>query len=139
MGELKARNCKVSIDGTKVNGIGTFTHGGVMYDKVDKTQFGDTRHQFSETLFDGEPFSFDGWFDKTDTAGQTALKTSNRNATHEANLRFYVDTISYHEPDATGVSPASYAVIESYQINAEKAGLVNITFSGKCCGAWALV
>ena len=139
MSEKKAKDCKVAIGTNRINGMGTFSYGGVTYDEVEKTQLGDSKHEWTETLFDGTDFSFDGWLDPDDTDGQEALRTANESATHMANLRFYIDSTSYYEPDQTGVSGASYARINSFQINGEKAGLINITFSGKCYGRWALV
>lgn len=138
MAEKKVKDCQVALNGNKINGIGTFSYGGVTYDEVDKTQLGDQRHAWTETLYDGTDFSFDGWFDPDDTNGQVVLRTANKNATHLTDLRFYVDANSYYVPES-GLSPASYAKINSWTNNGERAGLINIVFGGKMYGAWDLV
>jgi len=138
MAEKKVKDCQVAIGTNKINGIGTFSYGGVVFDDVEKTQLGDQRHLYTEALYDGSDFSFDGWFDPDDTNGQVALRTANKNAEHMTDLRFHADANSYYVPES-GLSPASYAKINSWQNNGERAGLVNIVFSGKIYGAWDFV
>lgn len=135
---LVAKNCKVAVGATQVNGIGSFTIGGPTTEEVDSTQFGDDWRDFETTLKDGGDFSFDGWFDKDDTNGQVALRSAQETDLGLTDLRFYINASSYYAPNRTG-DPVSICKIKSFSVNAEMAGLVNITFGGKVYGKFTLV
>lgn len=133
MGAHKGKNCKVANLLTKFEGMGTWSINGVTADQLEDTQFGDEWKTFLYGMKDGGQVSFAGYYDKTDTTGQTAMRTANELDTELTDLRFYVDDTSYWRPNSTG-TPTSHIIITSWDISADKSGLVQCSFTGKVSG-----
>ena len=133
MAAHKGKNCKVTNLATKFEGIGTWSINGITADQLEDTQFGDDWKTYLYGLKDGGQVSFSGYYDSADSAGQAAMRTANENDTELTDLRFYVDDTSYWRPNSTG-TPSSHIIITSWDISADKAGLVQCSFTGKVSG-----
>jgi len=134
---LVGKDCKVTLGGNKILGMGTWTMGGVSTDLLEATEFGDNWKRFKLGLKDGGEVSFSGFYDKADTTGQDALRTANEEGTAITNVRFYVDNTSYWTPTTT--NPLSSCLCTSWSIGAEKAGLLTADFSLKVDGKLELI
>lgn len=133
MGALKGKDCKVTDGTNKILGMGTWSISGITSEQFEDTEFEDDWKSYQYGLKDGGEVSFSGYYDSADTAGQDVLRTANENDTELTDLRFYVDSTSYWRPNSTG-DPASFILISSWEINADKSGLVVVTFTGKVSG-----
>jgi hypothetical protein len=107
-------------------------------DLLETTSFGDTAKQFITGLLDYGGVTFGGLYDPGDTTGQQILVSANINNSKIANIRLYVDSVSYWTPNVTVVSAAGM-LMQSISIGQDKSGLGTIEFSGKCTGPWVLV
>jgi len=134
---LEGKNCKVSLGSSKILGMGNWTMSGVTTDQIEDSEFEDEWKQFKLGLKDGGTATFNGQYDKTDSTGQDALRTANENDTELTDLRFYVDATSYWVPTTT--NPASYVKIISWDISADKNGLVQCSFTAKVSGKLELL
>lgn len=137
MGAHKGKDCKVTIGSTKIVGLGTWSINGITADQLEDTEFGDDWKTFLYGMKDGGQVSFAGYYDKTDTTGQDVIRTANENGTELTDLRFYVDDTSYWCPNST--APASHIIITAWDISADKANLVQCSFTGKVSGKMELV
>ena len=95
MGAQVGRECKVSLGDTKTLGLGTWNISGIDIDTFDDSEFGDTYKTYKVALREGGTLSFDGYYDPTDSTGQTQMKTYWQNGTNLTSLRFYTDSTSY--------------------------------------------
>ena len=134
---LVGKDCKVTLGANKVLGMGTWTMGGVSTDLLEATELGDNWKRFELGLKDGGEVSFSGFYDKTDTTGQDALRTANELGTSITDVRFYVSASSYWTPTTT--NPLSSCLCTSWSIGAEKAGLVTAEFGLKVDGKLELI
>lgn len=133
----KGKDCKVTIGATKIVGMGAWSINGITADQLEDTAFGDDWKTFVYGMKDGGQVSFNGYYDKTDSTGQDILRTANENETELTDLRFYVDDTSYWRPNST--APASHIIITAWDISADKANLVQCSFTGKVSGKMELV
>lgn len=137
MATLSGRNAKVTMGTNTVVGMGKWTIEGVAVDQIDVSAFGTVYKAFEAGMVDGGTISFDGYYDKTDTTGQTLLIAANTAGTHLTSIRFYVDLTSYYIPEYT--TQGAYVLITGYTLTHDKADVARISFSGKVSGYMALV
>ena len=128
---------KVTLGSNTISLMGTWSMSGIQTDLGETTAFGDEWKQFRPMLKDGGTISFNGLFDGTDTAGQTALRNYNAANTSVSDIRFYVDDNSYYIPSTT--NPLSYVWITEWNVDSDKAQLVTASFSCKVSGKMVLV
>lgn len=133
MAAKKGKDCQVTDGANKILGMGTWTIGGITSDQLDDTEFGDDWKTYLLGLKDGGEVSFSGYYDPADTTGQDVLRTANANETEMTDIRFYVDNTSYWRPNSTG-TPLSHILVTSWDINVDKSGLVQCSFTGKVSG-----
>lgn len=124
---LVGKDCKVALGSNKVLGMGTWTMNGVSTDLLESTEFGDNWKRYKLGLKDGGEVSFSGFYDKTDSTGQNALRTANENGTSITDIRFYVDNTSYWAPTTT--NPLSSALVTGWSIGSEKGALITSEFT----------
>ena len=134
---LEGKNCKVSLGANKILGMGNWSLSGIVSDQIEDSEFEDEWKQFKLGMKDGGTVSFNGQYDKTDSTGQDVLRTANLNDTEITTIRFYVDATSYWTPKTT--NPASHVKVISWEVNADKNGLVQCSFSVKVSGALELL
>lgn len=133
------RNCKVNfgpLTAGLIGGMGNWNMEGITVDQIDTSAFGTVYKTFEAGMQDGGQITFEGTFDATD-ANQNMLRTANTNGTHLTSLFFYVDNTSFYAPTTT--NPASYIIITSYNVTADKADVIRTTFTGKVSGALHLI
>lgn len=137
MATLAGRNAAVKIGTNTVVGMGKWTIEGVSVDQIDVSAFGTVWKTFEAGMVDGGTVSFDGYYDKTDTTGQTLLIAANVAGTHLTSIRFYVDATSYYIPEYT--TQGAYVLITGYTITHDKADVARISFQGKVSGYLSLI
>ena len=144
------KDCKVALGTASVVGMGTWNLSGITSDSLEDTEFGDQWKTFKFGMKDGGQVTFNGLFDPADTTGQEVLKAANLDNTNITNLRLYVDNTSYYEPcqttgywspsDTTGnPTVLSHVNITSYDVSADKSGLMQTSFTAKVSGCMVLV
>lgn len=144
------KNCKVALGANSVLGMGTWSMGGITTDQLESTEFGDNWKTWEFGLKDAGEITFNGLFDPADTTGQDTLRDANVNNTNITTLRFYVDDSSYFEPcqtsgwltptDSTGNDTVlSHVNVTSYNVSADKSGLLQASFTCKVSGCMVLV
>ena len=136
MATYSGRNATVRIGSTAVVGIGSWNMEGVTIDQIDTTAFGSVWKTFEAGMSDGGQITFDGYFDPTDTAGQTYLMTANNDGTQitggTTSIRFYYSAGSYYTPCTS--NPVSYVLITNYSIKADKSDICRVSFTAKVSG-----
>lgn len=132
MAGTSTKDCKITLGATQIQGIFSYTMSGVTTDMYEDTEFGDEWKSYVPGLKDGGTISFNGNFVKTDTTGQTQLKTYNKEGTNVTSIRIYVDSVSYYMPATT--NPSSYVNITEWNVGAERGGLVSASFTAKISG-----
>ncbi len=150
MGKRIGNKCKVTLGANQVVAIGSWSLNGIQADQVEVTALGDDWKSFMFGLKDGGDVTFDGFYDPDDSTGQEVLRLANLNNNNVTQLRLYIDNTSYFTPcQTTGYfSPAnstgaptrlSYLNITSYDVKADKAGVMQSSFKAKVSGCMVLV
>jgi len=144
---LVGKNCKVTLGANSIVGMGNWSIGGGAVAELDDTEFGDEYADMVVGLITGGAVSFSGLYKADDATGQTILRAAFFLRSAIADLRFYVNNTSYYTPNtsaaAGGGLPASTPVSKIYitsepQISADRAGLMQVSFTGKLVGAMRL-
>ena len=145
------RDCKVTLGSHKIVGLGTWSMDGISADTIESTEFGEYWKKFEFGLNDGGNITFSGNYDPADSTGQIALQSANLNKSDITNMRLYVDQTSYYEPcQTTGYfgpgalstgyeTMKSWVNVTSYNVKADKSGLVTSDFTCKVSGVMVLV
>ena len=130
------RTGKVTLGSTKILGLGAWNISGLDADQLEDTEFGDNVKTYIIALRDGGTVSFDGYYDPADTSdGQEDIRKAFDNGTLVTSLRFYEDATSYWYISNGGLVTAGGGIyITSYEIGADKGGLISCSFSGKVSG-----
>lgn len=131
------RETQVTLNGGTISLLGSWTLNGQEVELLEQTSFGDEYKQFLPGIKDGGTISFNGLYDGTDTAGQTALRNYNANNTSVTDIKLYVDDTSYFLPSTT--NPLSYCWVTGFEVGSEVGGLVTATFNMKVSGKMVLV
>jgi hypothetical protein len=142
---LAGKNCKVTIGGNNVLGMGTWSIGGGAVAELDDTEFGDEHADMFLGLFTGGTVSFSGLHKIDDVSGQDMLRSAFFLRSAITWLQFYVNSVSYYIPNTSTAtaaggglplgSPYSCIYITSEpQISADRSGLTQISFTGKLVG-----
>jgi hypothetical protein len=150
MARKVGKDCKVALGSSTVVGMGTWSLDGIVADQFESTAFGDNWKTYEYGAKDGGTISFDGFFDPTDTTGQIALQLANLSNGTVTNIKLYVDNTSYYEPcQTTGYFSPSYTTgygtqlsnvrITSFNVKADKSGLLTTNFSAKVSGVMVLI
>lgn len=131
----------VTLGVTKVVGLGTWRFSGITTDMIEVSALCGEWKQFLCGLKDGGAVSFDGYYDPADVNHQHKLIDYNLRCVCITSMRFYLSCNtagSYWKPNLTGVAGSgmtgSCIRIESFEIGADKGGLVSISFTGKLEG-----
>jgi hypothetical protein len=145
------RDCKVTLGSHKIVGLGTWSMDGISADTIESTEFGEYWKKFEFGLNDGGNVTFSGFYDPADSTGQIALQAANLNKSDITNIRLYVDQTSYYEPCQTtryfgpGAMSTGYETMKSwvnvtsYNVKADKGGLMSSDFTCKVSGVMVLV
>lgn len=149
MAKKAGYKCKVTLGSYKVLAIGSWKLDGVTADQMETSEFGDNWKTFMFGMKDGGTLSFSGFMDPADITGQIFLQRANLNNTDVTNLRLYVDNTSYYAPcTTTGYYSPDYTTgndtmpswinIVSYNLGAEKNGMLTVDFTAKISGCMVL-
>jgi len=137
MGAQVGRACKIEYLGNSIAGMGTWTISGVDIDTLEDTEFADTYKTYLVGLRESGTIAFNGFYDPTDATGQTLLRTAWGVGTAITNIKLYVNALSYWIPATTG--PTSSVYITSWDVSADKSGLVACSFTAKISGKMELL
>jgi len=145
---LVGKNCRVTISGNSVLGMGNWSIGGGAIAELDDTEFGDEYADMVVGLITGGAVSFAGLYKRDDTTGQTLVRAAFFFKSAITDLKFYVNNASYYTPNSTtnaggglpaGVPVSSIYITSEPQISADRSGLMQVSFTGKLVGAMRLV
>lgn len=139
MGAKVGRACSVKIGTTQVLGLGTWTISGVDTDQFEDTEFGDSYKTYLVGQKESGTVSFSGYYDPADSTGQDVLRTAWESGTAVTSIRFYIDASSYWTPTTKSLASTSCIYITSWDVSADKSGLIMASFSGKISGAMELL
>lgn len=150
MGKKVGKNCKITLGSDKILGMGTWSLNGIQSDQIESSEFDQEWKTYEFGMKDGGEVSFNGFFDPSDTTGQEVLRQANLTNSDITNLRLYIDSTSYFEPCQTSgyFSPSlttgaatlpSCVNITSYEVSADKSGLMAASFKAKVSGVMVLV
>ncbi len=150
MARKVGKDCKVTLGSSTVVGMGTWSVDGSSMDEFDSTAFGDNYKTYEYGCKDGGAITFDGFYDPSDSTGQIALQLANLSNTAVTTLRLYVDNTSYYAPcqttgyfspsNTTGFGTQLSSVrITSFNVKADKSGLLTTSFTAKISGVMVLV
>lgn len=129
-------NAKVTLGSTTVLGMGNWRMTGITVDLLETTSFGDTAKQFLTGLVDFGTVTFGGLYEMSNTGGQSTLISAALNNSKIANLRLYLNSVSYWVPNISHGTMGSDAgvLITNVVIGQDKSGLGTIEFTGKYTG-----
>ena len=150
MAYKSGKDCKVKLGTNTVVGIGDWSITGITADQMDSSAMGDNWKTFEFGMKDGGTISFSGIADPADTTGQETLQLANLANTDLTTLRLYIDDTSYYvqcqttgyfsPTNTTGIDTVlSHVNVTSYDITADKADLVKVSFTAKVSGCMVLV
>lgn len=151
MSKRVGKNCKVTLGSNTVLGMGTWGLDGISSDQLETTEFGDSWKTYEFGLNDGGTITFSGLFDPDNASGQNLLRAYNLSKDDITNIRLYVDNTSYYEPCRTtgyfgpGALSTGYSTVlsnvnvTSYNVKADKSGLMSCDFTCKVSGVMVLV
>jgi hypothetical protein len=150
MSGIAAYKAKVTIGANKIAGMGSWKLSGIEADQLEDSEFDDTWKTYKFGQKDGGTISVNGFYKKDDTTGQDIIRQANLENSSIATIRFYIDGTSYYTPcQTTGYfSPSvtsgaatvlSNVDITAYEVGAEKAGMVEFSFTAKVSGCLVLV
>jgi hypothetical protein len=126
------RYAKVQCGSTLVVGQGEWNMEGVTVDQIDTTAFGSVWKTFEAGMSDGGQITFSGYYDATDSGGQSLLITANQTGSQITNIRFYIDSTSFYLPATT--NPVSFVLITQYSITHKKDDIARVSFTAKISG-----
>ena len=150
MGFKSGHKCKVTLGANTVVGMGTWNLEGITADEMESSSFDQNWKSYEFGMKDGGTVTFSGFYDPTDSTGQTTLQEYNLTNEDLTSLRLYVDSVSFFAPCSSagymypGAGSSgkdtilSNVNITSFSIGAEKAGLCTIDFTAKVSGMMAL-
>ena len=150
MAYKSGKDCAVKLGTSTVVGMGDWSITGITADQMDSSAMGDNWKTFEFGMKDGGTISFSGIADPADTTGQETLQLANLANTDFTTLRLYIDDTSYYVPcqttgyfsptNTTGIDTVlSHVNVTSYDITADKADLVKVSFTAKVSGCMVLV
>ena len=149
-GSKIGKDCKVMVGASSLVGMGTWSLNGISSDQLENSEFGDNWKTYEFGMKDGGTISFSGLYKPTDETGQQALMNANLENTDITSIKLYIDSTSFFEPNTTAGyfspynttgadTPVSLVNITSYNVSADKSGLMNIDFTAKVSGVMVLV
>lgn len=129
-------HAKVTLGTTTVLGMGNWKMTGVTVDLLETTSFGDTAKQFLTGLMDWGTATFGGLYEMSNTGGQSTLLSAMINNSKIANLRLYLNSVSYWVANITDTTFGSDAgeYVTAVNIGQDKSGLGTIDFTVKFTG-----
>ena len=152
MAIIKGKDCKVvyvdtnSVDHT-VASMGTWKLDGITADQVETSSFGSNWKSFAFGMKDGGTVTFSGFKDPDDFTGQNTLELLNVNNEPTTRIKLFAGATKYYQPNlTTGYwSPdtayttgqdttASQVYITSFNIGADKSGMMTVDFTAKVTG-----
>lgn len=143
--------CKVTLGADTVLGMGVWSISGGASAQLDDTEFLDNSEKFCWGIATGEDITFSGLMRANNSAGQLELQKAKVNKTDLNTIKFWMNSVSgfvpnqtagyFHPLSTTGnlTDADGYVNIISYDIGADKAGLVTIGFTAKVSGTMVLV
>jgi len=136
---LTGKYAKVALGSNKVLGIASYTMDGFTVDTIETTEFGDFVKHYEVGLGDGGTVTLTGVYDPTDANGQQMIVSACKNYAKLTDLRFYVNTVSYLVPDVTNESGSCILITKVDNYTFDKAGVAQVSITGKIVGKMALI
>jgi len=129
-------NAKVTLGSTTVLGMGNWKMTGITVDLLETTSFGDVAKQFMTGLMDWGTATFGGLYDMSNTGGQSTLISAMINNSKIANLRLYLNSVSYWVANISHATMGSDAgeYVTGCNIGQDKNGLGTIDFTVRFTG-----
>ena len=137
MAASPGKDAAIKLGANSVVGMGVWNINGITADMLEDTEFGDEYKTFIAGLKDSGQITFNGFYDPADSTGQDVLRTAWEDGTSITDIRCYVDANSYWIPNTA--SPVSFVLIQSYDVTADKSGLVQCSFTAKVSGKLELL
>jgi len=121
-----------------VSEMGTITMGGLTNDVIEHTSFGDTFKLYEFGMGDYGTLSFSGWYDPSDSTGQSILRSAAVNVSKLTNLYLYIDNTSFWAAKTSSVTGAILMTkVDAW--TTDKDGLARIDFEAKVSGEMTLI
>ena len=138
MAAIAGKNTCVSfgLNNRRILGMGTWRLTGMSTDLIEVSEFCVDWKDWVAGLKDGGEVSFNGFLNRSCTS-QFALMDINMNDTCTTGLRFHLScttTSAYFLPMTITPFTNSCIRITSWEVSADKTGLVELTFTGKVIG-----
>lgn len=133
---------KVTLGSNTVLGMGVWSYSGFTAELLDDTEFADDYDDFVYGLIHCGKVTFNGKYKADDTQGQALLKSAMLNKSNIADIRYYINTVSYYTPNNTTAAgsegipagtPIGHVKVESLDVNFDKGALGDISFVTQVC------
>ncbi len=133
MGVKVGKYAKITVDGSIVAEMGSYTVTGFNRDTLEYTSFGSSIKKFIAGFVDGGDISFNGFYDMTDTTGQRILEAAAEvgRIFQPGEIKIYIDN-SYYFTVASG---GTMFVTKAKSVGMDKAGIGTTDFTVKVAGA----
>jgi hypothetical protein len=136
MGAKVGKLAKVQYNGANVLGMGKWSMSGFTREMLEDTEFGDDIKTFLSGAGDAGTLSIAGFYDPSDTTGQTALNALVAAGTvipysTSTGLKLFIDGTSYWAVGSGG----QVLVTKGIAIDMDKNGLGQAAFEFKVSGA----
>jgi hypothetical protein len=152
MAYKSGKNCKVTLGTSTGNmtGMGSWSIDGISSEQLECYAFTEDWKTFAQGVKDGGTVSFSGVLDPADTTQTQSALYLNVQGTTTDQLKLWLDSTSYFMPcktagywsptTTTGASTVASSVnVTAWNIAADKAGYVTISFTAKVNGCMVLV
>ena len=139
MAAIAGKNTMVTFgaNNRRITGLGTWRLTGMSTDLIEVSEFCVDWKDWLFGLKDGGEVSFNGYFNRSCTS-QLALMDLNMTGACVTSLRFHLSCVSsaggYFLPMTITPFTNSCIRITSWEVTSEKAGLVEVSFTGKIIG-----
>ena len=132
------RIAKVCCGTYTVAEMGTWSMGGLTNETLDSSGFGTALRTFEFGLGDSGAITFSGFYDPTDTTGQSLIKSAALNKSKMQTISFFIDSTSYWTLKTSG-NTGNLLITKADAITMEFGGLGRIDFEGKISGEMILI
>ncbi len=138
MAVYKGRIAEIKLGTYTVSEIGTITMGGLTNDVIEHTAFGDSFKFYEFGMGDYGTLSFSGWYDPSDSTGQSILRSAAVNKSKITNLYLYIDDTSFWASKTSSITGAILMTkVDAW--TTDKDGLARIDFEAQVSGEMTLV
>lgn len=139
MGLKVGRKGKVVLGTYSIANMSVWELGPMTTEEIETTQFGDEFDHYDFGVGRFGTLTVTGQYNPDDTTGQVLIESAWKNKSLLANLKLYINSVSYWTPDVTNDSYSGVLITSYGAIRHDRAGVGEVAFGGRVSGQMVLV